>query len=211
MSKHRHSQAVKRTHVVSSTPCRTRLRISQKRRTPEEMHRITAALKSQSNVRSVEGNLHTGSITIHHDHDPDAVQNLTATLKDLGVVLSKIVGVELPSDGKSEAASDLTGSLADLNQRVYVATNGLVDLRLLFPLMLGALSLRQLIRSGIQLEVVPWYVLAYYAFDSFIKLHYTQDTGAVEDQSFMSPVEPTTNNTSAKRPKRMLNPAKGTA
>jgi hypothetical protein len=49
-----------------------------------------------------------------------------------------------------------------------------VDLRFLFPLSLSLLALRQLLVKGWQLELIPWYVLAWYAFDSFIKLHPTE-------------------------------------
>jgi hypothetical protein len=31
--------------------------------------------------------------------------------------------------------------------------------------------MRQLMIKGLQLEVIPWYVLAWYAFDSFLKLN----------------------------------------
>ena len=37
------------------------------------------------------------------------------------------------------------------------------------------LAMRQLIAKGWQLELIPWYVLAWYAFDSFIKLHSTNN------------------------------------
>jgi hypothetical protein len=78
-------------------------------------------------------------------------------------------------NGKSEMASDLTTAISDLNKQVGLATNGVVDLRLLVPVGLGALAIRQLLRNGLQIEAAPWYVLAYYAFDSFIKLHYTAE------------------------------------
>ncbi len=74
----------------------------------------------------------------------------------------------------SEVASNLTDAVADLNKRVAQATNGVVDLRWLIPVGLGALAVRQLRRNGLKIETAPWYVLAYYAFDSFIKLHYTR-------------------------------------
>jgi len=50
-------------------------------------------------------------------------------------------------------------------------TNGVADLRLLLPLGFGALALRQVLDKGFELEEIPWYTLAWYAFDSFVKLH----------------------------------------
>lgn len=166
----------KRTHIVSNTPTRTRLRVSNKRRTPQEMGRIAKALKKQPTVRDVRTNLQTGSIVIHHDPKANSLDNIVVTLQDLGVILGHITNVEIPlTEGKSAVANDLTSAIADLNQRVGLATNGIVDLRMLVPIGLGTLAVRQLLRQGLQIEAAPWYVLAYYAFDSFIKLHYTHD------------------------------------
>ncbi len=164
------------THIVSSTPSRTRIRISSKRRTPKEMNRITKALQALPDVYSVRPNLQTGSIIIHHDQSPKVVENLAASLRDLGVILFHTVDVGLPeTGGKSGVAGNLVQAVADLNQRVGQSTDGIVDLRSLIPLGLGGLAIYQLLRKGWQFETAPWYVLAYYAFDSFIKLHYTAE------------------------------------
>lgn len=166
----------KHTHVVSSTPHRTRLRVSPKRRNHQEMVRIAKALEAEPGVHDVRANVQTGSIIVHHAHKDDAWGEFSAVLQDLGIIVGGITGVELPSmNGKSEMASDLTSAVSDLNKRVGQATEGLIDLRLLVPIGLGALAIRQLLRNGLQIEGAPWYVLAYYAFDSFIKLHYTAE------------------------------------
>lgn len=112
---------------------------------------------------------------IEHDANTNAVESVRSTLRDVGVVLFNVLGAELPSDGKSEAANDLVHAVADLNEQVRQATEGRVDLRFLIPLGLGSLAVHQLLRNGLEIEGAPWYVLAYYAFDSFIKLHYTKD------------------------------------
>ena len=164
-----------RTHVVSSTPSRTRLRVSAKRRNATEMHRIAEALRQQPGVQNVSTNMATGSVVVQHEPTSNAINDISSTLWDVGVVLFKVLGAELPSDGKSEAANDVVHAVADLNERVRQATDGVIDLRFLIPLGLGGLAVHQLLRNGLQIEGAPWYVLAYYAFDSFIKLHYTQD------------------------------------
>ncbi len=166
----------KHTHVVSSTPSRTRLRLSPKRRNPEEMARIAKALKAHPDVHEVRANLQTGSIIVHHSHKDHSWDEISAILQDLGIVLGSITDVDLPfSRGKSEVAADLTSAVSDLNERVGLATDGVVDLRLLVPIGLAALSLRELSRNGWEFQAAPWYVLAWYAFDSFIKLHYTAE------------------------------------
>ncbi|HEY9848292.1 MAG TPA: hypothetical protein V6D28_02450 [Leptolyngbyaceae cyanobacterium] len=166
----------KHTHVVSSTPSRTRLRVSHKRRKSDEMLRIANALKSRTDVHDVRINEQTGSIVIHHSDENGTRENILATLQDLGIILASITGTEMPSmDGKSAVAEDFTSAVYDLNQRVGNITNGIVDLRLLIPIGFALLAIRQAARNGWQIEAAPWYALAYYAFDSFIKLHYTQD------------------------------------
>lgn len=173
----------KHTHVVSSTPGRTRLRVSQKRRSQEEMTRIAHALKAHPQISDVRTNVQTGSIVVHHSEADGCCHEILATLQDLGIVIGGIAGIEIPSpNGKSAVAEDFTSAVYDLNQRVGEATNGLIDLRLLIPIGLGTLAIRQLLRNGWQIEAAPWYVLAYYAFDSFIKLHYTQEPSKKVEQ-----------------------------
>lgn len=155
------------TRVVSFTPGRIRLRVSQKHRQPGQMKRIAEALKANPQINHVRTNVQNGSITIEHDGKNSGLNNVFATLRDLGIIFCDL------TDGKSDAAADLTNAVSDLNKRVGQATNGVVDLRFLFPLGLGTLAVRQLLAKGLQFEIIPWYVLAWYAFDSFIKLHGT--------------------------------------
>lgn len=155
------------TKVVSDTPGRLRLRVARCHRQPGEMQRIADALEAQPNVSQVRTNISHGSIVINHDVKDDSLKNVVATLVDLGIIFADI------TEAKSEAAMDVSGAVTDLNKRVEQATNGAVDLRFLFPLGLGCLAVRQLLAKGLQFEIIPWYVLAWYAFDSFIKLHGT--------------------------------------
>src|SRR5262249_37441456 len=46
-----------------------------------------------------------------------------------------------------------------------------VDLKLLFRVALGAVGLRQFFTAGLGIAEVPAYVLLWYAFDAFYKLH----------------------------------------
>jgi Heavy metal associated domain 2 len=152
------------TKVVSSTPGRLRLRVVHSHRQPEKMQRIARALSANSHINRVKTNIYHGSILINHDSNNDSLENVIATLKDLGIVFADV------TEGNTEAAAGLSSAVADLNQRIKQSTKGAFDLRILFPLGLASLSLRQLLNKGLQLEIIPWYVLAWYAFDSFIKL-----------------------------------------
>ncbi len=152
------------TKIVSDTSGRLRLRIAQKNRKSEDIQKIVAALKAHPNITQVQTNISQGSITIKHEGE-DSRGNTIAALKDLGIIFGDI------AEGKSEAAAEVSNAVVDLNKRVRESTDGLVDLRFLFPLGLGCLSIRQLMAKGLQIDIIPWYVLAWYSFDSFLKLH----------------------------------------
>jgi Protein of unknown function (DUF5132) len=87
------------------------------------------------------------------------------------------------TNGKSEVAKDLINVASGLNSEVGRMTNNLVDLRLLLPLGLSALALKQLMEKGLQIEEIPWYALAWYAFDSFIKLNDEKESQLPEVQN----------------------------
>ena len=163
------------TRVVSSTPGRLRLRVAQPHRQSGDMQRIANALQANPNINQVRTNIQNGSIVINHDGEDGSLDNVYATLRDLGIIFGDV------ALGKSEAAAEVSNAVVDLNKRVRQATNNAVDLRFLFPLGLGMFSIRQLVTRGLQLELIPWYVLAWYAFDSFIKLHATSQVQSTKE------------------------------
>ncbi len=153
------------TKIISDTPGRLRLRISQPHRHPREMQRIANVLKAQPHIIEVRTNISHGSMIINHDGKDATLENVLTNLLDLGVTFADI------TEGNSEAAEDVKNTMSHLNKRFEQATSGEVDLRFLFPLGLSILAVRQIIFKGLQLEIIPWYVLAWYAFDSFMKLN----------------------------------------
>ncbi|MBW4605938.1 MAG: hypothetical protein KME22_01625 [Hassallia sp. WJT32-NPBG1] len=163
------------TKVVSSTPGRLRLRVAHSHRQTEKMQRIANALSANPHINQVKTNVPHGSIVINHDGKDASLENVLATLKDLGIIFADV------TEGNTEAAAGVSSAVVDLNQRVKQSTDGAFDLRILFPLGLASLSLRQLFNKGLQLEIIPWYVLAWYAFDSFIKLHGTSQKQSTKE------------------------------
>ncbi|RCJ22415.1 hypothetical protein A6S26_21950 [Nostoc sp. ATCC 43529] len=153
------------TKIVSNTPGRLRLRVALPHRQKGEIQRIANALQAQPYISQVRTNIHHGSIVINHDAKDDTLKNIVDTLTDLGVIFADI------TEGNSEAAVGITNAVVNLNKKVELATKGEIDLRVIFPLGLSILAVRQLLAKGLQFEIIPWYVLAWYAFDSFIKLH----------------------------------------
>ncbi len=168
------SQAIL-TKIVSDTPGRLRLRVARCHRQPEQMQRIARALEAQPNISQVRTNISHGSIVINHDGKDRSLENVVGTLVDLGIIFADV------TEDKSDAAVDVSGAVVDLNKRVEQATNGAVDLRFLFPLGLSFLAIRQLVAKGLQFETIPWYVLAWYAFDSFIKLHGVNQSNSTKE------------------------------
>lgn len=163
------------TKIISNTPGRLRLRIAHSYRHAREMQRITNVLKAQSYIHQVRTNISYGSIIINHDAQNETLEKVLTTLLDLGVNFTDII------QGNSEAATSITSAFSNFNQQFEQATNGEVDLRLLFPLGLSILAIRQLVVKGLELEVIPWYVLAWYAFDSFIKLNINHQSQSSND------------------------------
>ncbi|MBE9005753.1 DUF5132 domain-containing protein [Fortiea sp. LEGE XX443] len=86
------------------------------------------------------------------------------------------------TDGKSAVTKDLLNIMSDFNADVYKMTNGAADLRLIVPLGLSLLALTQLIKQGFKFEDIPWYILAWFAFDSFIKLNVTEESQRVNTE-----------------------------
>lgn len=161
--------------MVSQTPGRIRFHVAHPHRQHHKMARITSALNKHLEVYRVGSNVKSGSITVHYAREHMSYHELLAILRDLDVVFGAI------TEGKWEVATDLTNAVVDLNQLVGRATNDVVDLRFLLPFGFSVLALKQLLVKGLQIESIPWYVLAWYAFDSFIKLHYTSEPQSQKD------------------------------
>ena len=162
--------------IVSQTPGRVRLRVIPSHRQQQKITPIVNALKARLEIYRVKTNIPSGSITVLHGRELLSSQDMCIVLQDLGVNLVEITKEPIRSVSSStSAAAEVIKTATDLNQRVKTATSDAVDLRFLFPLSLGVLALRQLIVKGWQLELIPWYVLAWYAFDSFIKLNSTNE------------------------------------
>jgi hypothetical protein len=75
------------------------------------------------------------------------------------------------TNGRPSMAEDFIHVMSDFNTDVDQITDGVMDLRSLFPLALALLALGQLVKQGTQWDTIPWYLLAWFAFDSFVKLH----------------------------------------
>ena len=156
--------------IVSDIPGRMRFRLQPGQRVPETMQQISAAL-GKVEVVGIETNLQTGSVLVHYDPGVTTADQLQAAFASID--LQPVLDLEPSVAPDTRPAGRVMTAAGELNSRVGRATNG-VDLRLLVPLGLGALSVRQAFRDTGGLKNAPWYVLAWYSFDSFIKLNSPQ-------------------------------------
>jgi hypothetical protein len=165
--------------IVSQSPGRIRFRVFHPHRQKHQMEPIAKALQEHLEIYRVRSNVNSGSITVFYAREYRTFADIYAILRDLGLIFLDVTGENPMATGnKSEAATEVTKVANDLNERVKEATDGAVDLRFLVPLGFSALAVRQLLVKGLQFELIPWYVFAWYAFDSFFKLHYTSDPDA---------------------------------
>ena len=157
------------TRIVSSTPRRTRIKVSHKRRSPEEMARLAEALRASPKVSEVETNLCAGTLIVHHKEK--ALADIKGELKDLGVIVLAATGVDT-------SAESLTDAVSDLENLVGPVLGSILDLKLLVPLGFGALAALQLARRGLEIGGAPWYLLAYFAFEAFVRLNEPEEKPA---------------------------------
>ena len=161
-----------RAEILSQTPGRIRIKVASSPHQIEQIDLIVVDLKNQLEIERVRTNFHSGTITIFYNPQSINAVNILNRLTNLGLVFSdKLKKSSSYSPQYSIATVEVTKVTKNLNQRIRHTTKGLVDLSFLIPLSFGLLAWRQLMVKGWQLEIIPWYVLAWYAFDSFIKLH----------------------------------------
>jgi hypothetical protein len=118
--------------------------------------------------------------------DVDELVNLARAANLLAIEASsedRYARHELP---QTELARRIQRTFHEVDVRLAELTDGRWDLRTVVPVAFGALAARQLLRDFGQIGSAPWYVLAWYAFDSFLKLQ--QDRYRAAEQRPESPL-----------------------
>ncbi len=160
--------------IASSIPGRLRLRMYHPKIYPELIHRITTYLHNRPGIQQVNVNNTTGSVTIKYDTATHSHDSLLAMLHDIGVILHDVMvgeGSDLPGTGHCTAAIQITNAIRDIDLRVFELTGGKMDLKVIVPLAIGALGIRQIIREGLGISRIPGCVLLWYSLDVFYRLH----------------------------------------
>jgi hypothetical protein len=169
--------------IVSHAPGRMRVRLHPEQRDPVAMAKLEQELGGRAGVASVATDPRTGSVLVHYEDASVSKDDVLDMLLDAGVVALDLLGAEeaaedLAGEGAGRGVADhsagavaILDAVTDLDHRISRLTGGKFDLKLLVPAGLGLLALRQVMLNGFGLGQVPGYVLLWYTFDSFYKLH----------------------------------------
>ena len=147
--------------VVSAVPGRIRLRATD----PSARHALASVAEevgTWDEVTSVLVRPRSASVVVRFS--PELGDAVADSLLSLGVHLRAHGGPPVASD----PGATIGAAAAAANRAVGRRLNG-TDLRLLIPLGLGLLSARRAMRGDQRLAEAPWYVLAWYASETFLK------------------------------------------
>jgi hypothetical protein len=163
--------------IVHRLPGRMRVRFARGTLTPDELSRLKATVLKLKGVDRCEANGTTACLLVHFDE-------ATFNAKRFAVVVGGLVEGASPNgtvavstarsdDGPSRVARVINVRLQLLDRRLRRATGNGVDLRTIVPIGFAGLALREMLVHSARLPAIPWYVLLWYAFDSYLRL---QDT-----------------------------------
>jgi hypothetical protein len=163
--------------IVHALPGRIRFRIRGIKSDPGRAAEIEQQLTGRPGVRQVRTNPTTGSLLLHFD--PQQQDSVLSTLSDVfpsldsGDVQRRLV----PSSNGSASTILEAGDVArffDRADKKVKASTGVIDLRLLVPLLLTMMAAGSLILAALRRRAVPipsWYDLIWFAFNTFIILN----------------------------------------
>lgn len=164
----------RRGRVLHAIPGRMRVKLQREELTEEFGRELDSALLALPGVRHVGLNPQSCSLLIFHDPAAIDTAGLIERIQGTGLLtleelapdrmVSKPASISLSAQGIHRA-------FQEVDARLYGMTDGRWDLRSVFPAALGVLAVRQLLARPGALTSAPWYVLAWYAFDSFWKLN----------------------------------------
>ncbi len=149
--------------VASAVPGRIRLRATDaegRRR----LASVAGELADGAGVTAVDVRSRSASVVVRFD--PQKAGEVAERLVALGVDLRG--GVAVARAGRPAGA--VGAAVASANRAVAERLDG-TDLRVLVPLGLGLLAARRAMRGEERLADAPWYVIAWYASETFWRYH----------------------------------------
>ena len=164
--------------VVHRVPGRMRVRFARGSVTPEALSRMRATVLKVRGVDRCEASGRTACLLVHFDEAAFDVRRFARAVGGLaepgspnGTVI--VATSDARDQGPSRLARVINVRLRLLDRRLRRATGDRVDLRTIVPIGFAGLALREIVVNSARLPAIPWYVLLWYAFDSYLRL---QDT-----------------------------------
>lgn len=172
--------------VTHAVPGRLRVRIDGA--TPAQRREAIEALEGlrvQPGISEVATDTDRGSALLSFDPESLDVDSALQLVREAHLAFEDIappVVEGIVDKSVSHVATQISQRAGHADEQVRRATHGALDLKMIVPLGLGALAIRQVMRTGFLVESMPWYMLAYYSFDTFVKLHGPQPNPAHHQQ-----------------------------
>lgn len=162
-----------RAHVASSVPGRLRLKFNGDQR-HVEAQRAASHLQDHPGVATARAHPSIGSVTVRYDTERTTVDQLLTALHSLGMLIA-LRGESPPNPleetGFSGAAVGITDAVDRLDRRISFATGRRVNLKVLLPTGFLLFGVRNTLVNGLGLTTLPGFIMLWYAFDAFHKLH----------------------------------------
>lgn len=147
---------------MSAIPGRIRLQADPARR--QTLTAVAEQLDASPHVTSTDLRAASRSVVVRFD--PQHAAALADGLLEVGVDLRAAVERSVRASPPAAITAAATAGNRAVGQRL-----GGTDLRTLIPLGLGLLAARRVMRGEERLADAPWYVLAWYASETFFKFH----------------------------------------
>jgi hypothetical protein len=172
--------------VVHQLPGRVRVKLDRRDATPDRLGEIERTLAAVRGIRACRANPTTGTLLIHYDAEQVDLPELAGLARAADAIA--LDGQERQAEADDEhphssLAQQISARFGGWDRRLRRATGGRVDLKMLLPITFGTLAVRQIVLNPGNLPAVPWYVLLWYAFDSYVKLHHQAERTPGADES----------------------------
>jgi len=166
--------------IAHHVPGRMRLRVHGAKRHPHLLEHVRESISEADDVMRVEANRDTGSLVIHyrsqnpkqfvenlkeHSH---STQGFELDVGEAGEIWASIEREANLLAAHSELARSVVVETKRLDVAVKQATGNTVDLKVLVPLGLAAVSFMYL---GTDISTPLWVSLGLFSFNSFVSLH----------------------------------------
>ena len=127
------------------------------------MERLHSQLRADRAVQHVQVNHRTGSILVQGEVGSQLEKALRASLE--------VVEESGPENVQEAGVESAVLLVRNVDRKLRRTSGSRLSLRWLVPAGFIGFGLRQLLRDGLTVGNVPWYVLLYYGVDSFLKLY----------------------------------------